>query len=183
MSHWKVFAVAVTLLAGGLVIAGQELQSGPAVGQRIPGSFQPMNVTGEYAGKRHCLVCQNGDNPVAMVFARDLSDKVVRLLKVLDAETAKNSKKEMGSFVVFLNDNEELYEKLKSVAKKEEFKECILAMDSASGPKGYNIAKEAEVTVVLYHKQVVQANYAFHKGELNDKAIDAIVKDVGKILK
>jgi hypothetical protein len=183
MNHYTAAAGALTLLVGGLVFAGQELQSGPAVGKRIPGSFQPMNVTGEYAGKRHCLVCQNGDNPVAMVFARQPSSQLVKLLKVLEAETVKHSKKEMGSFVVLLSDDEGLYESLKTMAANEELKECILAMDNVAGPKGYDIAKEADVTVILYYKQTVEANHVFRKEELNDKAIELIVKDVSKIVK
>ena len=39
-----------------------------------------------------------------------------------------------------------------------------------------------EVTVVLYTKRTVKANHTFKKGELNDKAIDAIVADLAKIL-
>src|SRR5271163_3869240 len=122
MNHYKAIAASMTLLAGGLFFAGQELQSGPAVGKRIPGSFQPMNVTGDYAGKRHCLVCQNGDNPVAMVFARQPSSQLIKLLKVLDAETVKHSKKDMGSFVVFLSADEGLYDRLKTLAEKEDLK-------------------------------------------------------------
>jgi hypothetical protein len=35
---------------------------------------------------------------------------------------------------------------------------------------------------VLYTDHTVKANYAFKKGELKDKDIDAITKDVSKIL-
>ena len=38
------------------------------------------------------------------------------------------------------------------------------------------------MTVVLYVEGTAKVNYAFRKGELNDKAIDAIVADVPKIL-
>jgi hypothetical protein len=159
------------------------IDSGPAVGKRIPGSFRPMNVTGDNAGKRNCLVCQNGDNPVAMVFARELSEPVIQLIKKLDAETVKNAKKQMGSFVVFLSDDETLFDKLKALAEKEGLKECLLAMDAVSGPQGYSIAKEADVTIIVYEKQVVRANHAFKKGELGAKAIDNVVEDIAKIVK
>jgi hypothetical protein len=182
MNEWKVFGIAIALWGVGLAALGQEIQSGPAVGKRIPGSFQPMNVTGEYAGKRHCLVCQNGDNPVAMVFARQADEPLLKLLKALDDATLKNSKKEMGSFAVFLSDSEELFESLKGTASKQGLKECVVAIDNPGGPQEYNIAKEAEVTVIFYNKQTVQANFVFRKGELNDKAIATIVKDLSKIV-
>ena len=88
----------------------------------------------------------------------------------------------MGSFVVFLSDDEKLEKNLKELAKKENFAHTVLAIDNPAGPKGYDIAKEADVTVVLYTKRNVKANYAFRKGELKDKDVEMIVKDISKIL-
>ncbi len=88
----------------------------------------------------------------------------------------------MGSFVVFLSDEESLKEKAKGMAEKQGLKACVLTVDNVAGPKGYNINKDADVTVVLYNKRKVQANYAFKKGELNSEAIEKIVADLPKIL-
>src|SRR5215472_1929388 len=109
-----------------------------------------------------------------MIFAREVSDNLTSLVKKVDAETGKNSKAKMGSFVVFLSDDEKLSDKLKDLAKKQDLKKTILSIDNPAGPKGYDVSKDADVTVVLYVKQKVVANYAFKKGELNDKAISAI---------
>jgi hypothetical protein len=117
-----------------------------------------------------------------MIFAREVSDSLTSLVKKIDAETAKNSKAKMGSFVVFLSDDEKLSDKLESLAKKEGIKKCVLSIDNPAGPKGYNVAKEADVTVVLYNNRKVVANYAFKKGDLNDAAITKIMADVPKIL-
>src|SRR5688572_7085012 len=46
------------------------LKSGPQVGEELAGPFHPLNVNGKAAGKKHCLYCENGARPVAMVFAR-----------------------------------------------------------------------------------------------------------------
>ena len=43
-----------------------------------------------------------------MIFAREVSDNLTSLVKKVDAATAKNSACRMGSFVVFLNDDESL---------------------------------------------------------------------------
>jgi hypothetical protein len=118
-----------------------------------------------------------------MIFAREVSDSLTSLVKQIDAETAKNSKKNMGSFVVFLSDKEGLETQLKEWADKQNLKQCVLTIDNVAGPEGYDVAKDADVTVVLYNRRKVEANFAFRKGELNDKAIEQIVKDVSKIVK
>jgi len=118
-----------------------------------------------------------------MIFAREISPTLTSLVKKIDAETEKNKSAKMGSFVVFLsNDEKGMEEKLKSLASKEGIKNTVLAIDNVAGPEGYNISKDADVTVVLYTKRNVKANHAFRKGELNDSAVSSIVKDVTKIL-
>src|SRR5271165_3880508 len=89
-------AIGLCLAAG--VYAGGTAKSGPQVGQEVPGPFHPMNVTGEAAGKKNCLYCANGANPVVAVFARNANPEVAALLKKLDQATVKNSKAGMGSF-------------------------------------------------------------------------------------
>ncbi len=118
-----------------------------------------------------------------MIFARDLSDPLASLAKKIDAATDKNSECKMGSFIVFLNDDEGIDKKLKDLADKEHLEKISLAtLSSKSGPEAYKIAKDADVTVVLYSKNKCQANYAFKKGELTDSAVDKIVTDLTKIL-
>lgn len=172
----------VLTLALGAAISQEALKSGPQSGDKVPGPFHPLNVTGEYAGKKHCLYCQCGDAPVAMIFARELSPGLTKLIKKIDAETTKNSKASMGSFVVFLSDNEKLGGELKTLAEKEGIKSTILSIDNPAGPEGYKVAKGADVTVVLYSDFTVRANHTFKKGELNDKAIGQVVSNIPKIL-
>jgi hypothetical protein len=117
-----------------------------------------------------------------MIFAREISDSLTSLVKKIDAATNENSKARMGSFVVFLSDDEGLQAKLEEMAKKASIKKCVLSIDNPAGPKAYKVAKDADITVVLYNKQTVEANHAFKKGELNDKAIEQIVADVKKIV-
>jgi hypothetical protein len=118
-----------------------------------------------------------------MIFAREVSDTLTSLVKKIEAQTAINSDKRMGSFVVFLSESESLKEQLTALAKKAELDKCILSVDKAEGPQGYGVAKDADITVVLYRKQVVEANFAFRKGELNEAALAAIVGDLPRILK
>ena len=104
------------------------------------------------------------------------------LVKKVDEAAVKNKSARMGSFVVFCKDDEGLEKKLKELAKKQDLKKVVLTIDNPAGPEGWNIAKGADITVILYTKRNVKANYAFKKGELKSKDVDTIVGDVSKIL-
>jgi hypothetical protein len=169
-------------LVAGVALAAENLKSGPQVGQEVPGPFHPLNVTGENAGEKVCLFCKNGSNPVAMIFAREVSDNLTNLIKKIDSATAEHKDAKMGSFVVFLSDSEDLPKQLKEVADKEKITSTVLSVDSPAGPAAYKVAKDADVTVVLYTNRSVKANHAFGKGELKEKDIDTVVADLGKIL-
>ena len=118
-----------------------------------------------------------------MIFAREIDDGLTGLVKKIDAATAAHKKESMGSFVVFCTpDGEDLEPKLKELAKKEGIKNTVLTIDNPAGPREYQIAKDADVTVVLYVNREVKANYAFKKGELKAGDIDKILNELPKIL-
>jgi hypothetical protein len=58
MTHRLTARAAVLLLAltAGSTWADEPLRSGPKAGDEIPGSFNPLNVTGPDAGQKRCLV-------------------------------------------------------------------------------------------------------------------------------
>ncbi len=178
MNRWAMGMLAGALVVGGALAA--EIQSGPKPGAKI-GPFHPLNVTGESAGQKQCLVCKNGPNPVAMIFARDVSPGLTRLVKKIDAATAKNQAAQMGSFVVFTSDNPSLEGKLKALAEKEKLQHTVLAIDNPAGPQGLDLSPQADVTVVLYVRNTVKANHAF-KGQPTDREIEAVLADLSKIL-
>lgn len=71
------------------------------------------------------------------------------------------------------------------MAAKEALKRVSLCIDAA--PKGYEVAQEAAITVVIYRvgqrrREKVTANFALRKGELNEAKIDAIVKALSEAL-
>src|SRR6516164_5208988 len=111
-----------------------------------------------------------------------MSDALTSLVKKIDQATADNKGCHMGSFVVLLNDDESLEKKLKELSDKEKLEKVVLTIDNKSGPASWKIAKDADVTVVLYAHHSVKANYSFKKGEFSDADVDKIVADVKKIL-
>src|SRR5438309_9188466 len=102
MRKHRILSVAclTLVLAVGSALAAGSVKSGPQEGEMVPGPFHPLNVTGAKAGQKNCLFCQNGENPVAMIFAREVSEPLTKLIKEIDAATAKNTDCSMGSFVV-----------------------------------------------------------------------------------
>jgi hypothetical protein len=118
-----------------------------------------------------------------MIFAREISDNLSSLLKKIDSATVEHKADHMGSFVVFCSDDESLEKKLKDLAKRENLKKIVLTIDNPSGPPRYKVAKDADVTVVLYNNRKVMANFAFKKGQLKSADVDKIVGDLDKILK
>jgi hypothetical protein len=182
-----VIVLGLALLGGGCgptvaPPAGGAVQSGPQVKEDVPGPFYPLNINGPSAGEKACQFCKNGDNPVVMIFARSLGDPLTALIKKIDAATAAHRDDSMGSCVIFLSDDKGLPEKLKDLAGKEKIEHTVLAVFRPAGPGGYKINKDADVTVLLYTEQVVQANHAFAKGGLQDSDADKILADLPKIL-
>ena len=179
----KLFGPIALVLFGGAVAAA-DLKSGPQTGEKVPGPFHPLNVNGEDAGKKACLYCKNGDNPVAAVFARSADDaNLQKLIAALDAATDQNQKAEMGSFVVYLSADDKLEGQLKEQVEKAKYKQIVLAIDEPIGPAKYNLARDADVTVLLYKDRVVTANHAFAKGKLTATDVEAIVAEVAKLVK
>ena len=178
----KLLLAVLVAFTGSMAIAA-ELKSGPQAGEKVPGPFHPLNINGDDAGKKACLYCKNGDNPVAMVFARTADcPGTAKLIAKLEEVTAANTKSEMGSYVVFLTDDDKAGDKLKAMAEKAKLKHVVLAVDTPAGPNKYNVAKDADITVVLYNERKVAVNHTFAQGKITDKDIEMIAGEVSKII-
>lgn len=117
-----------------------------------------------------------------MVFVREASDGLTSLVKKLDGEVGSKKSAGLKAFIVFLSDEDNMEKKVKDLAEKNNIKNVSLAVDNTTGPKQYKIAKDADVTVVLYRAHQVKSNRAFKKGEFTDKSVDTVVNDLSKIL-
>ena len=120
------------------------------------------------------------------IFTRTLTGNLASLVKQIDKQVAKNKEKDMRAFVVLLTDEVDAAEKkLVVFAKKHGIKNVPLTVfDGIAGPPKYKIAKDAEVTVMLWrgNDKTVKANHAFRKGQLKAANVKAIGKDTAKIL-
>ena len=122
------------------------------------------------------------------IFAREITGTLTGLVKEIDAAVGKNKKKNMAAFLVLMTkDAEGSDKKLKDLAKKEKIEHTPLTVfddPAGAGPKGYNVSKDAEVTVIMWvgKNRDVQVNHAFGKGELNADAVKTVVADTSKVL-
>src|SRR3954452_6227178 len=102
MKHVPLFAT--FLLCAGAA-AADPCKSGLAPNQR-PGPYSALVCVGPQRGQQHCYICEAGDRPLVIVFARSLSEPLGKLAKQLDNAVKEHSKVELRSWVTFLADDQ-----------------------------------------------------------------------------
>jgi hypothetical protein len=117
---------------------------------------------------------------VVCVFARKTSEPFASLVKQIDATLEE--KKGFRSLVVLMpRDGENAADDLRNLAHDAGIRRVPLVIgESPDGPPDYHIAKEADVTVLMWIQSAVKVNRAY-KGELTDKNISDIVADISKL--
>ena len=165
MKRTLAFVFALTIAAAGLTAHAAELESGLKVGEQ-PGAFNVKDITGPNKGKSLCYRCNYGARPVVNVFAREVNEDLAKLIKQIDDVVAKNDDKKMAAFVVVLaEDADTIAPQLEEMANKNGIKNVPLTIfDGQSGPGDYNIAEQADVTVMMWNKSEVKANVALREG-------------------
>ena len=188
------------------------------VGANVPGPFHPYNVTGRFGpqrikdkttqkeedveGRYHCPVTEHGEDPMVLVFTRDLEvgDKLKSLLQKLDTVTAANKDKvRLGATVVFLDKElpevvgssdatddrrrelaASLREKFAGMFKEDnpftKQKLVVVCIGSDADLAKYELDRNHKATVVLYNKLEIRAVHDVE--DLDDARIDAIMQDV-----
>jgi hypothetical protein len=177
--------IPAVLLCGYAVPAEKDdLKSGPQVGDNLPGPFHSLVAHSEeprLVGKKTDFFEMYGQAPVVLIFAREMTKPLTKLVSKLDAETAKPKSTKLKVIVVILSDDDALENNLKEYGETQGIKHVNLAIMEPDGPKHYKLSKAADVTVLLYKRRKVEANYAFKKDELNEKSVEGILADISKI--
>ncbi len=174
--------MAFVIAAAAAVGVADELKSGLPLGTKVP-AFNVKDVTGPSKGTSLCYRCQYGARPVVTIFAREVNDNLASLIKDVDGLVKKNEAKQMRAFVVLLSDDAGAEKKLTELAAKHDIKSVPLTVfEGPAGPPEYKIAKDAEVTVMMWSKSEVKANQAFAKGKFDKKSSEGVIADTAKIL-
>ncbi len=176
MQAAKLFAGALAVC---VAVASQAQADSPKSGLKngsFVNAFNVRDVTGPAKGTTLCYRCRYGGSPVVSIFAREMDDKTVALVKKVDAQIGKNSG--MKAFVVLLTDDPDAAEgKLAEVAKKNKIEHTPLTIfDGQAGPEKYEISKDADVTVLMWNSSRVRENFGYGKGKLGEKDIESIVQ-------
>jgi hypothetical protein len=118
---------------------------------------------------------------VVCVFARKTSEPLASLVKQIDSKIGDNRK--LKSFVVITpKKGENPAEDLKQLATTASIKHVPLTIgESPDGPPDYEVARDADVTVLMWSRHTVKVNHAF-RGELTEENIRTIVGDISKVL-
>ena len=178
--------VPAVLLCGYAVTAEKvDLKSGPQAGDNLPGPFLSLVAySGEpsIVGQKIDFFEMNGQGPVVLVFAGEMTKPLTKLVNKLDTEAAKHKSAKLTVVVVILSDDDALQNNLKEYGEKQGIKHVNLTIMEPGGPKHYKLTKEADVTVLLCKRQKVEANHAFRKGELSEEGLKSILADVPKIV-
>ncbi len=117
---------------------------------------------------------------------REITAELTSLVKQVDAlvDDPSDRKAPNKSFVVLIADDpDSAEEQLTGLAEEEDIKNTPLTIfDGVAGPRGYNIAEDAEVTVMIWKGGTVEANHAFAAGKLDKDAIAKIIADAKDVL-
>jgi hypothetical protein len=166
----------------GVARTDEPCKSGLQPRQR-PGPYSSLVAVGPQRGQQHCFICEAADKPVVIVFVRSLSEPLGKLVQRIDKAVAERKAADLRGWVTFLaEDQTGLDPKVVQWSQKYAIKSVPLGIfEDTVGPPTYLLARDADVTVLFSVKQRVVANFAFRTGELNDAAIDNILKAVPKI--
>ena len=177
--HRAVSACAFLAFLGSVLnlAAGDACHSGLQPGQR-PGPYAAVQATGPQRGQSSCYICETADKPAIVVFARSLTDPLAKLTLQIDKAVADHKSAGLRAWVTFLNDDQPSFDaKVVKWSQEHAIRRVPLGVfEDAGGPPSYRLAREADVTVLLFVKQQVVANFAFRAGELNDERIGEIMK-------
>jgi hypothetical protein len=100
-------------------------------------------------------------------------------------EAARKTERPLGAYVIFVSNSDGLDKRIRGMAEKAAGNRVSLCIGAP--PTQYEVANEADVTVVIYNparrnQQTVKANFALRKGELDEEKTDAIVEALAEVL-
>ncbi len=158
-------------------------RSGPQAGQR-PGPYACVQSTGPQRGQSHCYICEAGDRPAVVVFARGLTEPLGKLVGQMDRALAQFKSADLRGWVTFLHADQPTFDpQVIEWGKKHAIRTMPLGVfEDAGGPPSYRLAPDADVTVLLFVKQKVVANFAFRAGELNDEKAKEVLAALPRIV-
>ncbi|MGE3808989.1 MAG: TolB family protein, partial [Gemmataceae bacterium] len=176
--------VLLTMASAGVSIRAEDpCVSGLKPGQR-PGPYSSIVSTGPERGQPFCYICETEDKPAVVVFARSLNAPLGKFVQQLDKEVVARKSDNLCAWVTFLNDDQTRFDpKVVGFAKDYNIGHVPLGVfEDPVGPPTYRLNKDADLTILLFVKQKVVANFAFRAGEFDEKKAGEVLKALPQIL-
>ena len=113
---------------------------------------------------------------------RAITDNLASLVKELDGmvdnvEDKKGDETKHAFLVYLTNDPDAAEKELETFAEKHQIKNMPLTVfDGEAGPPDYKIAKDAEVTIMMWKDKEVKVNCAFAPNALDKKAVKTVLE-------
>jgi hypothetical protein len=182
----RLTAAILCFAAASIAAADDELKSGLQVGDKAELAFVVKDVTGPKKGGELCYRCQFGTAAVINIQARQITDELAGLVKQLDQlvdDPADDAKRKKAFVVLLTDDPDDGQERLEKLAQRLALHNIPLTIfDGLRGPRGYDIARKAEVTVMMWNQSKIEHNWAFATGKLNAAAVKQIVATAREFL-
>ena len=100
-SRTTAVCLALSCFVGGASAAEAPCVSGLRPGQR-PGPYSAVVSVGPNRGQLHCFICETADKPAAVVFARQMTEPLGKLVQGLDKAVLAHKAAGLRSWVTFL---------------------------------------------------------------------------------
>jgi hypothetical protein len=157
-------------------------QSGLRIGQR-PGPYSAVISTGPERGQSYCYICETADKPAVVIFARSVNDTLAKLVKSLDKAVDENKRADLRVWVTFLNSDQlSLDPRIVQWAQKHGIRNIPMGVfEDADGPPSYRLSRDAEMTILLFVRQKVVANFAYRSNEMGEAQVAEILKSLPRI--
>jgi hypothetical protein len=177
----RVSCLTVLLLAAVPAFGADPINSGPQIGER-PGPYSFLVASGPQRGQQTCYVCETGEKPGVIVFARSVSDPLGRLLAACDDAIARGPKDGVKAWMTVLGEKTIGLDALATWAKNHGLKAVPVGVfDDPVGPPSYKLAPDAEATVLLFVNRKVVSKASFRASQLDDAAVKRIAEEVARL--
>ncbi len=144
--------------------AWADVDSGPAPGEKLP-PLKVLMVVGEQENKEFDVVKSREGKPTLYLFLRAdrLTRPIARTMKTLDQEIDKSGGDTKLVAVWLTDEKEKTKEFLPRAQQSLKFDATSLALypDLSTGPEGWGINSDADLTVVVANGNKIAARFGF----------------------
>lgn len=162
MNRWLLLnALALALLAGfanHFAAADDCLEKGDAVGAFYVTKIAGAVNDGVKCGQELCYRCRYGSRPMVMVFARETTPELVKLVKEIDSAIAEDNESQLRGLVTFMGEDvAEVKDDASVFAEESGVKHLpvAIAKDTQTGPPNYKLDNSAITVFIAEDSQLV----------------------------